>query len=76
MSDKVVELGRHDPTVESVITRLYQHMGRINHITAIIEWDNGASDVFYDTKELELLCLDSAILTKLIQSEIINRGDE
>lgn len=76
MSDKVIELGRHDPSVESVTTRLYQHMGRIKHITAIVEWDDGSSDVCCDTKDMAFLCFDKEILSRFIHGLIRDMENE
>ena len=70
MSEKIVELGRHDPTVESVITRLYQNMSRIKGITAVVEWDDGSSDVCCDTKNITHLCFDKEILAMFIHGLI------
>lgn len=76
MSEKIVELGRHLPSVESVVTRLHQHVERIKHITAVVEWDDGSSDVCYNTKDISLLCYDKEILTKCIHDKIRNLRDE
>ena len=70
MSEKIIELGRHDPSVKSVTTRLHRHMDRIKHITAIVEWDDGSSDVFCDTKDISLLCFDKEILARFIHGMI------
>lgn len=70
MSDKVIELGRHLPSVESVVSRLYQHVARIKHITAIVEWDDGSSDVAYDTKDVANMCFEKEVLALKITSLI------
>ena len=67
VSDKILELGRHDPSVESVTTRLYQNMDKIKSITAIVEWFDGSYDVCCDTKDIAFLCFDREILSKFIQ---------
>lgn len=74
--EKIIELGRHDPTVESVVERLQRHLKRIKHITAVVEWDDGSSDVVCDTKDIAFICFDKEILAKFIQQEIGIRGDE
>lgn len=68
--EKIIELGRHKPTVESVIERLQRHVGSIKHITAIVEWDNGFSAVFYDSKDVALLCYDKEVLSRTIYESL------
>lgn len=74
--EKIVELGAHDPSVESVIARLSRHADRIKHITAIVEWDDGSSDIFCDTKDLAIICYEKEVLGSFIQGEIRNKGEE
>ena len=50
MSSKIIDLNRHSPTVESVISRLDRHQQRIAHISGVVEYDDGTMQVFYDTK--------------------------
>lgn len=52
----VVELGAHDPSVESVISRLGRFQDEIKHITVVVEWKDDSADVFHDTKEVNNLC--------------------
>lgn len=73
---KVIELGRHKPSVPSVIDRLDRHQDKIKNITAIIEWDDGSSDVVHNTKEVQDLCYEKEILTLCIQKEMIEVNDE
>lgn len=74
--EKVVELGRHDPTVESVVTRLHRHMDRIKSITAVVQWDNGSYDVFFDTRDVSLLCYDRLILDKMLHGQVHDKGGD
>lgn len=55
MDDNVIELGRHKPSVDSVIHRLERNHDEIKSITAIIEWNDGTSSVAYNTKSMEAL---------------------
>jgi len=64
MSDDIIELGRHRPSVESVVSRLDRHQGRIKSISAVVEWDDGSYDVYHDDKSLENLSFDALILNK------------
>lgn len=40
---KLVELGAHDPTVQSVISRLNRNIDDIEHITVLISWKSDNS---------------------------------
>ena len=74
--ERITELNRHDPSVESVISRLDRHQGKITHITAIIEWDDGSSDVVYDSKDMQLLCYESVILNKYVGDLVYCLSDD
>ena len=67
---KIVELNRHEPNVDSVCERLSRHRNRIKSIIAVIEWDNGSYDVTHDTKSVESICFEAALLQKYAQSFI------
>ena len=66
----IVDLGNHDPSVESVISRLSRHQEDIKSITVIITWENGDRSVHYDTKPIENLSYDSFLLIKEINNWI------
>lgn len=62
MVDNIKELNAHEPTVESVISRLVRHKSRIKSITAIVEWENGTSGVYHEDKSLPHLSLELLIM--------------
>lgn len=68
--DNVEELDRHSPTVESVISRLGRFQDKIESITVVVEWDNGHSDVFHDTKSVGDLAFDAVVLQKYVMSYV------
>lgn len=74
MDKKVIELNRHDPTVDSVIERLDRYRKKIKHITVVLQWDEGSSDIFHDTVTIPDLSFDSLLLTKYVQG--LMDGDE
>jgi len=74
MDKKIFELGAHNPSVASVISRLDRHQGKIKHITAIIEWDNETSDVTHDQRDTAGLCYDSALLSGYVNNLIYDKG--
>ena len=76
MAKDVVELGAHEPSVESVVSRLDRFQDKIKHITVIVEWENGSSDVFYDTKDVSQLCFESVILNKVINNNIFDKEND
>jgi hypothetical protein len=67
---EVTELNRHDPDVPSVVSRLSRHVGRIKHITAIVEWDDGSCDIYGDTKSLGSISWHHTLLTKKLLEEV------
>lgn len=74
--DKIVELGRHEPSVDGIIERLGRHRERISQITVIIEWDDGSSDIHHESREVSGLAYDSVLLNKYVQSLIADAEDE
>ena len=68
--DKIIELGRHEPSVDSVIERLDRYRGRINNITAIITWDDGSTEVVHDTKTLRDVGFESLFLNNYFNSAL------
>lgn len=67
---EVRELGAHTPTVESVISRLHRHIGRIKNITVIVTWDDDSADVYSDTHSLGIACFHSVLMQKSTQDLI------
>ena len=65
MSDNVIEFG-HDPTVESIISRLERFKNKIKHITVVVEWEDDSSGVYHNTKDIEKLCYENKILSKYV----------
>lgn len=66
--EKIVELGRHDPDVASVMSRLdrYHVEGRIKALTAIVQWDDGSYDVVCDTKNIGNLAYEGLVLQRFL----------
>ena len=75
MSDNVVDLGNHLPTVDSVIERLGRHRDRIASITAVITWDDGSMDICHDTKNLEEMAYEQLLLNRYLHSLIEDRSE-
>jgi len=72
--DNIEELGAHEPSVESVISRLFRHQGKIKNITAIVTWEDDSADVYCDTKPLA----DMSYEALLFQGYVMNMisGDD
>jgi hypothetical protein len=66
----IVELGNHESTVASVISRLVRHEDRISHITVILDWDDGSTDIYGDDKSNADICWHSMLLSKKTQNTI------
>lgn len=66
----IEELGRHEPTVASVVARLGRHVNRIKHITAVVEWDDGSCDIYGDAKTSGDIAWHQAVLTKKLMDDI------
>lgn len=62
MRDRVVELGRHPPTVGSVISRLGRYQEKIRSITCVVTWEDESVDVFYNTKSGRDLAFEHYVL--------------
>jgi len=73
MSDKVKELNRHAPSVDSVIERLDRNRKKIKSITAVIVWEDGSCDITHDTKSLPDLSYDSVLLNAYIQDLVFDQ---
>lgn len=69
-NSNVVELDNHDPSVESVITRLHRHKDKIKSITAIVTWDNDGVDVCHDTKCVTVLSYESMVLQDCVNKKL------
>lgn len=68
--DKVVELGRHKPTTDSVIERIDRHRSKIKGITAVLTYEDGSCDLTYNTKPLTELAYDALLLTTHVQDSM------
>lgn len=68
--ENVVELGKHEATVASVITRLHRSMEKIKSITCVVEWDNENVDVVHDSRSVSSLIFDAKLLD-LYASDIL-----
>lgn len=66
----IEELGRHDPTVASVVSRLARHVDEIKDITVIITWDDGSCDVTGNIKENGEQAWHCALLAKKLMKDI------
>ena len=64
---KVIELGRHTPCVESVITRLYENMGRIKSISVVVEYDDESLQVCGNAKPMKDISYHAAVLQNEVQ---------
>ena len=72
--DKVVELNRHEPTVDSVISRLDRHKEKIKHINVIIEWEDGRCGIYGDSITLETLNYYKTLFDVYVEDKF--RGSE
>jgi hypothetical protein len=70
MDENITELANHSPTVESVISRLHRNMGKIKGITAVIEWDDGTTQICFDTCQTDRLAFDSILIQKYIMDSL------
>lgn len=69
MKGEVVELGRHSPTVDSVIERLDRYRGKIRSITCVVEWKDGPElTVAHNSKSLSELCFEAKTLDMYVQA--------
>lgn len=75
MSNKIVHLNRHDPTVESVITRLYQDIDQIKAITCVIDWEDEVSSWCGDQKTLRDMSYHATILQNAC-NELLNESKD
>lgn len=76
MEKDVIELGVHEPSVESVISRLSRFQDKIKHITVIVEWEDESGDVFHDTKDMKNLCYDTVIFNEYVKRLIFDEETE
>lgn len=75
-NNDVIELGVHEPSVESVISRLIRFQDKIAHITVIVEWDDESTDVFHDTKDIKSVCYEARVLDQYANNLIFNTEEE
>jgi hypothetical protein len=70
LSDNVVELGQHSPSVDSVIFRLNNIKSEIEHISIVVRWKDGLLTVAGNEMPLTELsihahALDSDVISKM-----------
>ena len=76
MEDDIVELNAHEPSVESVVSRLNRFKDKIEHITAVVVWKDESADVFHDSKDIEKVCYESILLNKYAENLIFNTEED
>ena len=64
---EIIELGRADATVESVIQRLKMYEDRIAGITCVITWDDGSVQVAGNRTKITNVAADALTLTDYVQ---------
>jgi len=67
----IIELNRHEPSVDSVIERLDRYRNKIENITTVVTWKNGEMAVHHDTKPLSDLSYEAIYLMNYVQ-ELMN----
>lgn len=67
---KIVELGRHKPSVESVIERLDRYKDEIEHITVVVTWKDKSANTYGDDKKISEWCYHSRILDMCVDEMI------
>ena len=68
--DKVIELGRHEPSVESIVSRLDRHQHHMSSITAIITWNNGVVSTCTCSKSLADRAFEVKVLDMVLDDAI------
>ena len=76
MGNKISELGRHKPSVESVISRLVRHQDRIKRITVVLEWDDKSSSIHHDDSGAMDIAYDAMILNRYAMGFVENTDTE
>lgn len=74
--NNVEELGRHVPTVESVISRLSRYIDNIKNINVVIEWECGHIGVYGNKQDAGTVSLAALVLqdhaTRVARGEFEN----
>lgn len=68
---KIVELGRHESSVGSVIERLDRHQKKIKNISCVISWDDGSITTAGDNKDISIWCLHEKCLGLMIEDVLL-----
>lgn len=77
MKDNIVELNRHPPTPEGIISRLKRSEGEIDDIVCIIGWKSGMVDIAHSEIKMGELAICARVLQKYVDSEVLSGpGDE
>lgn len=61
---EIVELNVHNSTVGSVVTRLNHFQDDIKNITAIVTWNDGTSDVYFDKHKTSVAAYHMAVMQR------------
>ena len=69
MTDNIVELNAHSPTPDSVIERLDRYRTHVTNITAVVTWDNGATEVYGDSKSLRDVTFDLEMMKRYVKEQ-------
>ena len=76
-SDKIIELGAHAPSVESVLGRLVRNMDSIKNILLFVEYkDTGGCQVAFSTMSSADLCYASQSITYNVNQVVFAEADE
>ena len=62
--DKVIDLDRAPPSVESVVTRLFHQMENIASITCVVEWKDGDVQWCGKAKDVKEMCYHAMYLQR------------
>jgi len=69
-NDKIVELGRHAPTPQSICSRLSRHKDEIKSISAIVTWHNDDVGVFFEDKTHKDLAYELKVFEMKVSSQL------
>lgn len=61
---EIVELDASEASVESVIKRLGYNQDNIESITAIVTWNDGTSDVYFDSHKTSVASYHMAVMQR------------
>lgn len=75
-NNNIAELGRHKPSVESVISRLGRYQNKIKHISVVIEWNSGESNVYGDDKSVKDWVYDASLFRVHVDQMTDGIGEE